>query len=90
MNLTTILTVISTALLFLLILVYSKTLRKMKSNFTIGLLIFAILFLVQNLLSLFFYFTMTEYYVSSVQIHVFIFTLLQTIAFSILLKITYD
>ena len=90
MNVTTILTGISTLLLLGLVYIYYKNLRKIKSNFTIGLLIFAILFLAQNLISLFYFITMKNYYAPEVEIHVFILTLLQTIGFAVLLKITWE
>ncbi len=90
MTLTTILTLVSTLLLITLAYIYTKNLEKIKSEFTIGLLVFAILFLLQNLVSLYFYFTMVAYYTSQVELQVFIFSLLQTIAFLILLKITWE
>ena len=90
MNITTLLTVISTLMLLGLLYIYYKNLTKIKSNFTIGLFIFALLFLSQNLVSFYFYLTMMDYYVPQVEKHVFIFTLLQTIAFFILLKITWE
>ena len=90
MNITTILAGISTILLLGLIYVYYRNLRKIKSNFTIGLLIFAVLFLVQNLVSLYYFITMMNYYSPEVEIHAFILTLLQTIGFGILLKITWE
>ena len=90
MNITTILAGISTILLLGLIYVYYRNLRKIKSNFTIGLLIFAVLFLVQNLISLYYFITMMNYYSPEVEIHAFILTLLQTIGFGILLKITWE
>ena len=88
MNLTTILTGISTLILIILLNIYAKNLKKIKSNFIIGLFVFTLLFLIQNIVSLYFYFTMTNYYTKEIKIHVFIFNLLQTIAFAILLKIT--
>lgn len=90
MTLTTILTAVSTVILAGLLHVYIKNLKKIKSNFTVGLLVFALLFLMQNLVSLYFYLTMMEYYVPAVELHVFIFTLLQTIGFAILLKLTWE
>ena len=90
MNVTTILTGVSTLLLLGLLYVYYKNLKKIKSKFTIGLFVFALLFLLQNLVSLSFYLTMMNYYAPQVETHVFIFTLLQTIAFLILLKITWE
>ena len=90
MNFTTILTGFSTLLLSGLLYVYYKNLRKIKSKFTIGLFVFALLFLIQNLVSLYYYLTMMKYYTPEVEVHVFILTLLQTIAFLILLKITWE
>ena len=90
MNITTFLTGISTLLLLGLLYIYYKNLKKIKSNFTIGLFIFALLFLVQNLVSLYYYITMMKYYAPEVEIHVFILTLLQAIGFAILLKITWE
>ena len=90
MNITTILTIVSTFLLLTLMYVYYRNLKKIKSKFTIGLFIFALLFLLQNLVSLYFYLTMMSYYSPEVEVHVFILTLLQTVAFLILLKITWE
>ena len=90
MNLTTVLTGISTLFLLGLLYVYIKNLKHVRSNFTIGLLIFAVLFLIQNLVSLYYYITMMKYYAPEVEIHVFIITLLQAIGFAILLKITWE
>ena len=90
MNITTAITAVSTIFLLGLLYVYSKNLKKIKSRFTIGLLIFALLFLLQNLISLYYYITMMKYYAPEVEIHVFILTLLQTIGFAILLKITWE
>lgn len=88
MNLTTIMTVVSVLALGALLHIYIKNLKKIKSSFTIGLFVFALLFLVQNIISLYYYLTMMEYYSPEVEIHVFILTLLQTIGFLVLLKIT--
>lgn len=90
MNLTTILTVVSVSALGMLIHIYIKNLKKIKSKFTIGLFVFALLFLIQGLISLYYYLTMMEYYSPEVEVHVFILTLLQTIGFLVLLKITLE
>ena len=84
------LTVVSILLLILLMYVYYKNLKNIKSGFTAGLFIFALLFLVQNIVSLYYFITMMDYYVPEVEMHVFILTLLQTIGFAILLKITWE
>ena len=90
MNVTTVITAISTIFLLGLLYIYYKNLRNAKSKFTIGLFIFALLFLIQNIVSLYYYITMMEYYAPEVEVHVFIITLLQTIGFGILLKITWE
>ncbi len=90
MTLTTILTAVSTLILAALLHIYIKNLRKIKSSFTIGLLIFAVLFLIQNLVSLYYFITMMDYYSPEVEIHIFILTLLQAISFAVLLKITWE
>ena len=90
MNATTVLTGISTIFLLGLLYVYYKNLKQAKSKFTIGLFLFALLFLAQNLVSLYYYITMMEYYAPEVEVHVLILTLLQAIGFMILLKITWE
>ena len=90
MTATTILSGISIVLLIVLLHIYYKNLKKIKSRFTLGLFIFAALFLLQNLVSIYFYFAMMNYYAAEVTAHVFIFTLLQAIAFLVLLKITWE
>ena len=90
MNVTTVLTGVSALMLVGLLYVYYKNLKNIKSKFTIGLFVFALLFLIQNLISLYYYITMMKYYAPEVEIHVFILTLLQTIGFAILLKITWE
>jgi len=90
MSITTVLTVISTIILIFLLYIYSRNLKRIKSGFTMGLFIFALLFLIQNIVSLYFYVTMMDYYASGVELHAFILTLLQTIGFAVLLKITWE
>ena len=90
MSIITILTIISILALGGLLHIYIKSLRKIKSKFTIGLLVFALLFLLQNFISLYFYLTMMDYYAPEVEVHVFALALLQAIAFLILLKISWE
>ena len=89
MNLTTILTGVNILLILSLCYVYLKNLKKAISSFTIGLLIFALLFLIQNIVSFYFFLTMMPYFVNAVELYVFIFSVLQTLAFIILNWITY-
>ena len=81
---------VSTLALLGLLYIYAKNLQHTKSRFTIGLFLFALLFLLQNAVSLYYYVTMMAYYVDEVAVHVFILTLLQTIAFLLMLKISWE
>lgn len=90
MKVTTILTAVSIIALLALLYVYFNSLRKMKSSFTLGLFIFALLFLIQNIVSFYYFATMMDYYAAEVEVHVFILTLLQLGGFLTLLKITWE
>ena len=81
---------VSTLALLGLLYIYAKNLQHAKSRFTIGLFLFAFLFLLQNAVSLYYYLTMMTYYVDAVAVHVFILTLLQTIAFLLMLKLSWE
>jgi len=89
MNATVILTGVNAILVIALLYVYIRNLRKMYSDFTLGLLLFAGLFLVQNVASLYFYVTQMPLYAAGLDIHVFVMTALQTVAFLVLNKITW-
>jgi len=89
MMLSIILAVINVLLILPLLYVYIRNYAKMKSTFTLGLLIFVLLFLVHNLLYLYFAITMMPYYASDAQLFGFIFNLLQGIAFLVLNLITW-
>ena len=69
--------------------VYLRMALKTRSMFTLGLLVFAGLFLLQNAVSFYFFITMMPYFVPEVASYVLTLTLLQTIAFSILNWITW-
>lgn len=90
MTLHTILTATSVILLLTLLGVYIKNLNHYKSKLLIGLTIFSVVFLVQNIFSLYYSLTMMEYYVPAVELQIFIFSLLQTLAFSVMLYITWE
>ena len=71
-------------LLIALIGIYGNGFRKIHAEFTAGILFFAGMFLVQNLLSLYSYVAMFMYYASGVENLVLAFTVAQTagLAFS--------
>lgn len=85
-----VLTILSVIFLLVLCYIYLKNLQKIKSKFTYGLLLFAAILLIQNLISLYFYIAMMSYYVPEVEMHVFLLSLLEAIALLILLFITWE
>ena len=85
MQLTTILTFVSIILLLALLWIYWQNYRKLKSGFTLGLITFALIFLIQNLMSFYYFATMMPYFVDAVEIHVFLLSMLQSIAFAVML-----
>ena len=89
MTLSTYLTGLNIVLILALLYVYVKNMRKIRSLFTSGLVIFALLFLMQDIVSFYFSVTMMPYYVAGVEPYVFSFTLLQTLAFATLNYITW-
>ncbi len=84
MQLTTFLTAANAVMLLALLFVYWKSVQKVRSGFTYGLALFALLFLLQSLASLYFYATNMPYYANMVELHVFILTILQAIAFAVM------
>lgn len=68
--------------------IYIKNFRSLQSKFTIGLLIFALVFLIENIVASYFYFTMMPYYANGIELPAFLLRLLQTIAFLVFLWIT--
>ncbi len=89
MNLSLVTAVINILLIASLLYVYGRNFIKMKSHFAAGLFIFAALFLLHNVLYLYFAITMMPYYAGSAQLYGFIFNLLQVLAFLILNIITW-
>ena len=81
---------ISLILLLALLFIYFRNLKSIRSKLLIGLIIFVFVFLVQNVFSLYYLLTMMEYYVPAVELHVFIYSALQMIAFAIMLYITWE
>lgn len=84
-----ILILVNSLLILSLLYVYIKNSMKIRSLFTTGLTIFALLFLIQNAVSIYFYLTMVPYYVDGVELYIFIYSALQTFAFAILNIITW-
>ncbi len=84
MQATFVLTAVNVVLLLALCYVYGRNWARMKSSFSLGLLVFTVAFLAQYVCSLYFYITMMDFYVDMVSMHVFVLTLLQSVAFAAL------
>ncbi len=90
MKATFVLTAVNMILLLMLAFVYGKNWVKIRSAFTTGLLLFTVAFLAQYAMSFYFYVTSMNYFVEIVSMHVFILTILQTIAFTVLNAISWS
>ena len=76
---------INVLLLMGLLWIYASSFRKVRAEFTAGLLFFAGLFLVQNLISLYSFLTMFMYYAAGVTWIVLTITIVQTAGLGIVL-----
>jgi hypothetical protein len=72
-----------------LMYVYLRNYLKMRMPFTLGLLIFASVFLIQNLVAIYFQFAMIMYYTAQVANIALILNLLETVALLSLCYVTY-
>jgi hypothetical protein len=84
MNLAIVIAGINILLILALLKVYLKNYREIPSTHTSGLLLFAGLFLIQNLVLLFYSFTMAEIYAKGVGFFLLVFAILQVVALTIL------
>ena len=84
MKATFVLTIINILLLLSLGYIYGRNWLRMKSSFSLGLLLFTIVFLIQYLTSFYFYIVNMPYFVEMVSLYVMILTGLQAIAFIVL------
>jgi predicted membrane protein len=76
---------VNVLLLLGLIWIYGSSFRKVRAQFTAGLLFFAALFLVQNLISLYSFLTMFMYYAAGVTGIVLAITIVQTAGLGVIL-----
>ena len=90
MKATFVLTIVNIVLLLALSYVYGRNWMKIRSKISAGLLLFTLAFLVQYLVSFYFYMTEMHFFVDMVSMHVFVLTVLQTIAFAILNGISWS
>jgi hypothetical protein len=78
-------TAVNVILLLALLWVYLGSFKKVRSQFTAGLVFFAALFLLQNLISLYSFLTMFMYYASDVTGLVLTISIVQTAGLGIIL-----
>jgi len=76
---------VNVLLLIGLLWIYGNSFRKVRAQFTAGLLFFAALFLVQNLMSLYSFLTMFMDYASGISLMVLAITIVQTAGLAIIL-----
>ncbi len=69
--------------------VYGNSYQKMRTGFTLGLLVFAALFLLHNAITLFSFVTMMPIYAAGVDLQVALFTWVQTVGLGVLLVTTW-
>ncbi len=89
LTISTYVTGLNIILIFSLMYVYLRNFRKIRSLFTLGLLLFSLLFIIQNIFSFYFYITMMPIYEKGLELYALIFTVLQTFAFAIMNWITW-
>jgi hypothetical protein len=82
--------VINIILLSMLLYIYLENYRKLKSKFTAGLIFFASIFLIQNVLWIFFIVFVRDMRTPGMGLPNFILTIVETIGLGILLKITWE
>ena len=87
-NLSALFSFVNVILLIGLIWVYGNGFRRIRAEFTAGLLFFVGLFLVQNLLALYSYLTMFMYYAPDVGGFVLAYTIVQTAGLCVLLWVS--
>lgn len=81
--------VANTLLLLGLVGLYARMLRQVRTRFTLGLLLFAGILLLQNLVQLYFFATMQMYYAGGVEALVLIQNGLATVASAFLAFVTF-
>lgn len=82
---------VSVALLIILLVLYGRNLRKVRSPFAWGLLIFALLFLIENLVGIFSYLQMdAQGFGTEVALPMLYLNVAEVAAFGVLLLISWD
>ena len=88
MTLTVILTVINLLMILMLVYTYLQNYRNMRAQFSLGLLLFAVLFAIQKLVALYVYLIIMHKFSNDIGGALFSLEIIQFFAFSILSWIT--
>jgi hypothetical protein len=72
-----------------LLFVYGTSYQKMRTGFTLGLLVFAALFLLHNAITLYSFITMMPIYAAGLDLQVTLFTWVQTVGLGVLVVTTW-
>ncbi|MBI5046559.1 hypothetical protein HZC07_02400 [Candidatus Micrarchaeota archaeon] len=85
----TVVSIINSILLIFLLAVYVKNYKAMKSKFSLGLAIFALMLLAQNLASIYFQTAMIDYYSKTVSGFALVLNVLESLSLLSLVYITW-
>ncbi len=88
MQLTAIISLVNIAILAALLVVYTKIYRISKAVYTLGLMFFSIMMMIQNIIGAYAYFTMSQLYSPQLYPYILGIDIAEFIGISILLKIT--
>lgn len=81
MNITLGLAIFNIIILVYLAFLHLSHFKRFKSGFTLGLFLFIIVFLIQNITATYFYLTMMKFYADGLELAAFLITSIETIAF---------
>ncbi len=81
--------IINSVLLVFLLYIYVQNYRQMKTVFGLGLIFFAVLLLVQNVLAAYFHMAMLDFYSREAMEHGMILSGVQTVALGVLAFVTW-
>jgi hypothetical protein len=88
MGITALVGLANMAILTALLIVYIKIYKTSKAVFTLGLMFFSIMMMLQNIIAVYAYFTMAQLYAPSLYPYLLGIQLTELIGISVLLKIT--
>ena len=90
MTLTFVFEAVGSILLLALMLIYYRNYRAMKAKFTLGLLVFALLLFIQNVVGMYYRFTMMDFYSPQATAGVALIRGIEVAALAVLLYISWE